>query len=383
MPKSKPKNRTELFSTRFSTAINTKVDPSSIAIGNSEAVDILFKDMESIEFVNEVLLGEDHKTDAGSGNLILTEDWAKTYASAVNAKPGFLYTKGHEDNVAGLRAVAGGYVVGAKVEGAERLLLRNRLRVQNTEVGKDYLEQLKREMGAGLLSTSTGDISKRSFVYNEETQMIDSYLLESVKNQTNAIVEHDMHASDAMVVGANFRIGVYKDNGDLITDKNTPLDRETKDEGDSSMGMKEHLDEIRTGLKAGDTTVEKLATEFGIEVLTDVQKVQLARLAKAEKAVGDIDAFIVANEVVRKANFAAMVTGRIEKEFPSKEAQGLAHDMFSVKEGTTVEVEAEITRLKSLQSLIDVQTKLASGVSFNPSGEDAVPTFDSEAPVEA
>jgi len=362
-----PKSKYEQHSTQFRSVVVTDVLPDTVPVGNTDAVSKLFADMEALEFVNEVLLGEDHKTDDSSGNIVLTEEWAKSYALAVNEKPGFTYIKGHAD--AGhwaMRAIADGYIVGATVKD-NRLLLRNRLIVKKGVEAQELVEQTMREISAGQLSTSTGDIQKRKIVWTEDLSDYTQYAIESVKNQTNAIVEHDMHASDAKIVGANFRIGSYDDNGLLVPSEEN--EEEDNVEGETPMKFTELIDGVKTSLKAGgDGNLQTVAKELGIEMLTPEQKTQLSVLTGLNlKAGGDADAFITTILAERTATFDSLKDAELTKEFTSKEVLGIAKDMFTLKTGGLTDIQTEVTRLKGLASIKNMQTFLASTVGFVPS----------------
>ena len=363
----KKKSKVEQYSAQFKSSVATSVKPDAISVGNTDAVNFLCKDMEAVEFVNEVLLGEDHKTDDYSGNIVLTEEWAKSYAKAVNEKPGFLYIRGHADAANwAMRAIADGYIVGAKVEG-DRLLLRNRLLVKKSVEGQELVEQTMREIAAGQLSTSTGDIQKRKIVWDDDKSTYTQYAIESVKNQTNAIVEHDMHASDAKIIGANFRTGSYDENGHFIATDG----KEEEEKGDEVMTFAEYLAGLKTTLKAGgDGNVQTIVQELGIEVLTEEHKTQLSVLKGLnEKVGGDANAFIETVLKERQDTFASLRDAELAKEFTVKEVLGIAKDMFSLKEGGMTEIQTEVARLKGLDSIKNMQTFLASQVSFTPAGE--------------
>lgn len=363
------KNKLEQYKSLFKSKVATGVKPEDIPIGNPEAVNMLFKDMEAIEFVNEVLLGEDHRTDDWSGNIVLTEEWAKSFAKAVNEKPGFLYIKGHTDAAHwAMRAIADGYIVGAKTESG-RLLLRNRLLVKKSVDAQDLVEQTMREIAAGQLSTSTGDIQKRKIVWDEDKSTYTQYAVESVKNQTNAIVEHDMHASDAKIIGANFRTGSYDENGHFIATQGNG----EQEKGDEDMTFAEHLAGLKTTLKAGgDGNVQTVVQELGIEVLTEEHKTQLSVLKSLNQKVGgDAVSFVDTVLKERTKNFETLRDAELAKEFTVKEVLGIARDMFALKEGASMEeIQTEVARLKGLDSIKNMQTYLASQVGFAPSGEE-------------
>lgn len=360
----KKKSRVEQFSAQFKSAVAKGAKPEDIPVGNADTVGKLFGTMEAVEFVNEVLLGEDHRTDDYSGNIVLTEEWAQSFAKAVNEKPGFLYIKGHADAEHwAMRAIADGYIVGAKAESG-RLLLRNRLLVKKSVEAQELVEQTMREIAAGQLSTSTGDIQKRKIVWDDDKSTYTQYAIESVKNQTNAIVEHDMHASDAKIVGANFRTGSYDENGHFIA-----TDGKEEEEGDEVMTFAEYVAGLKTTLKAGgDGNIQTVVQELGIEVLTEEHKTQLSVLKSLnEKAGGDAGKFIDTMLKERQDTFASLRDAELNKEFTVKEVLGIAKDMFALKEGGMTEIQTEVARLKGLDSIKNMQTFLGSQVGYQPS----------------
>jgi len=380
------KFKKELYNARFSTRVigGAGVEAESIPVGNPSAVETLFKGMEAIEFVNEVLLGEEHPTDDWSGNIILTEEWARSYANAVNKTPGLLYTKGHEDAAQhwATRAIAGGYIVGGKVENG-RLLLRNRLLVKKNEADKEFVEQTMREIAAGMLSTSTGDIQKRRIEFVEDGKY-KQYAVESVKNQTNALVEHDMHASDAKIVSANFRLGYYDSNDRFVgVEPNATDGGGNHDKGEETMGFKETVEIIKTALKSGEGDMPTLLKELGLEVVTEEVKTAVARLKAAEDKVGDISAFVSGITAEREASFTTIKSAKLKEAFTDSIVHEVAESLFSVKAGGEKEITDEITRLKGLGVIKNIQTDLASRVGYVPSGDESAAGTKNTGVVEA
>ncbi len=365
----KTKNKFELHRTLFSTRVMNKVSPEEIPVGNTEAVTALFADMEQLEFVNEVLLGEAYPASEGYSEVILTEEWAQSFADAINKKPGFLYAKGHEDAETWFtRAIASGYIVGAKVEPG-RLLLRNRLLQRESPENKELMHQTLNEIRAGLLSTSTGDYQKRRVEFDEDGDIV-QYAIESVKNQTNALVEHDMHASEATIIASNFRLGSYDDVGQsftsnkVITDtKYTAEDGVNNEEGEVT--MKEHIDAIKTKMKKAE-----IAEAFEIEVVSDEVKAALKKLEDVEAQVGDLDKFVTTTLADRAAVFKALKDSALREAFKEQEVLEAAETLFTLQNGTQEEVEAEITRLKELSGIKKMQSVIASGINHTPNNAD-------------
>lgn len=376
MGKSKVKNtnevKNELFSAMFrSGVLKDESIVATVPIGNEDAVQTLFADMQPAEFVNEVLLGENHPTDDWSGNIILTLEWAKSFAEHINTKPGPLYARGHED--AGghwaMRAIPSGYIIGAKVEEGDnpRLLLRNRLLMKKNEMEKEFVEQTMREIAAGMLSTSTGDIQKRRIEFTDDGDF-KSYAIESIRGQTNALVEHDMHASEAQIVSSNFKLGYYDKNDNYIQTNlggqpNSVVDRKIHQEGEETMKFTELVENIKTSFKNGEGDQAALLSALGLKAVTEEDVAMLARAKTAEEKAGKpIDEFVNAVLEERKSNFASVRDAKLKDAFAEPEVFALAKDLFRLNEGDAIAIEEEVTRLKSLESVKTIQTTLAAGV---------------------
>lgn len=361
----KTKNKFELHRTLFSTRVMNKVSPEEIPVGNMEAVNALFADMEQLEFVNEVLLGEAYPASEGWSEVILTEEWAQSFAAAVNKKPGFLYAKGHEDAETWFtRAIASGYIVGAKVEDG-RLLLRNRLLERESPENKELMHQTLNEIRAGLLSTSTGDYQKRRVEVDEDGD-IKQFAIESVKNQTNALVEHDMHASEATIIASNFRLGSYDDVGRSFT--STKVIKDIKDIAEDDVNLKEgevtmeeHITAIKSNMKKAE-----IAEAFEIEVVSEEVKTALKKLEDAEAKVGDLEAFVTSTLADRAAVFKALKDNALKEAFKEQEVLEAAETLFTLRNGSKEEVEAEIARLKELSGIKKMQSVIASSINHTP-----------------
>jgi hypothetical protein len=375
MPK---KSKFEVYQTMFaSKALSPSAyDVETIPVGNLQKVQTLFGDMEPLEFVNEVLLGADHPTDEWSGKIVLTKEWAESFAKAINKVPGFLYAKGHEDTEPYKRAIASGYIVGAKIDG-ERLLLRNRLIPKTSPDGKEFVEQTMREVNAGVLSTSTGDMQKRRIEFDDEGNYT-QFAIESMRNQTNALVEHDMHASDASIVSSNFRIGYYDEKGNLIQEdiskfKDTTGGGDNRTKGEGKMTFKEYIEGIKTSLKSGEGDIATVLAGLNVEVLTEEHKTQLSKLKDAETKAGvDIVTFVDTVLSERTAMFADNCELKLKNAFKDEDVLELAREHFSLKSGDSNAIDEEITRITKLKSVQKMQTLLASAAGYVPSGNDGV-----------
>ena len=94
----------------------------TVAIGNKDAYTALVEESEVEEFVSIVHLGEDHPAHPDSyTSVVLTEEWAKSFAKAVKESPKPLFIPGHTDASVGykMRAIPDGYVTGGKVQDGE------------------------------------------------------------------------------------------------------------------------------------------------------------------------------------------------------------------------------------------------------------------------
>lgn len=355
-------NKYELHRTLFTTKVGT-ISPNDIPIGNQAAVNTLFGTMKPLEFVNEILLGEAHPASEGYGQVILTNEWAESFANAVNKIPGFLYAKGHEDAEHWFaRAVPSGYIVGAKVEN-NRLLLRNRLLERTSPENAEFVAQTLNEINAGLLSTSTGDYQKRR-IEIDDTGEIKQYAIESVKNQTNALVEHDMHASDATILASNFKIAYYDENGNIIS-KNTTDDSANLNEGETN--MKVHIEALKAAMKS-----EEIASTFGLTLLTPEQSVALKKLNEAEAKVGDIDVFISTILTERAQTFEALKKAELKEAFKEVEVFEVAESLFKLESGSVDDIKAEITRLKELGGIKKMQSIIASQINYNSTEQSKI-----------
>ena len=187
------------------------------------------------------------------------------------------------------------------------------------------------------------------------------FAIESVKNQTNAIVEHDMHASDASVVGANFRLGAYDDKGRLITTD----DGDKNSKGAKEMEFNEYVEGIGTILKAGKGDMNHLTTTLGITVMNDEDKATLAKFKAVTEKIGgeDVDTFVTSVMEERKANFSTLVDVQLKETFEEPVVLGVAKALFGLKGGTAEEIKTEVARLKELDEIVNVQVALASKLS--------------------
>lgn len=311
--------RSGIYNSAFKTKpIDAPKDIDSIVpVGNKEQVDVLFaqfKDKLALEFINEVLIGEDHPVEDSifGESVILTPEWAKSFAKAVNETCKPLFIGGHE-NLDGYktRAIPDGYIVGASATN-DKLVIRNRL-FNAGKYGEAVISQTMSELRAGTLSTSTGDVQKREYEYNEDTGKWTSHVTESLKMQSNAIVEEDMAAADAHVV-SSFRIGYYNEKNEFVSDENK-LPSEVKENG---MDLSEHISIVATGLKNGQVTSDALASAFGVKIITKEQESMLSKVADATKEIGsDAIEYALSMHKNENANFDKEFESALKEAFPN------------------------------------------------------------------
>jgi hypothetical protein len=355
----------------------SEVTVDSIAVGNGDRVGVLFGEQEPIEFVNQVLLGENHPAKEYWNDVILTVKWAKSFADAVNANPAPVYLQGHEDFANGaMRQIPAGYIVGAKVdeEGDGRLLLRNRLFAEG-KFSREVIDQTMREINAGVLNTSTGDYEKREWHYDEETEEIKVFAVESLKNQTNAIVERDMNASAASIIASNFKFTPCDADGN---DTGAPVEYgEIFKQGEDSMDKKTLLGAIKTMFKDGAVTSTDLVEALGIELVDEDMKAKLATFKEVEALLGDVDVkeFVTntlkAQDEAKEAAFAALKEEKLKAAFPDEGELRLARHMFSITDG---DIDEEIKRIQGHEDMIAEHEAALMRMNYTPSavaGESA------------
>jgi hypothetical protein len=362
--------------------LQNEVPVDDVPVGNLEKVNTLFANHEPYEFVNQVLLGENHKASEGWSEVVLTQAWAKTFADAVNQHPGPVYLQGHEDaqNPA-MREIPAGYIVGAKVDetyenGAGRLLLRNRL-FAHGKYSKEIVEQTLREINAGVLNTSTGDYERREYVYNEEEDTITAFAIESVKNQTNAIVERDMNASDAMILASNFKYVFCDENGKEI---GKPVDYTSirsdfnMNQGDEGMKKEELLNALKGMFKDGTVTSDELSETLGVKLMNDEVSTSVAMFKEVKGMLGDTDVkefvktALKQKEDAKKEAFAKLRDDALQASFIVANELRLAKHMFKLTDGDKEAVDAEIKRIQEDPDMQEEHKTALKNMNYTPSG---------------
>jgi len=243
-------------------------------------------------FVNTVMLGDKYKT-LNYPPMTLTKEWGESFAKGINAVPSPMYIKGHEDSnwqLEQFRIPGDGYLVGGKVtkiDGDDALVLKNYLLKGDTEEKKALSIKTVRELKAGMLSTSTGDIHKRRVEFDEDGDA-EYYVIESIKGRTNALVEHDMTGSHANIVGTNFKQGTKSTVGgsnDIQGDEE--MAAEPKE-----MTIEEMMVRFKNLANLGKLDGLKLSSELGIDVKTPDEVAGLLRLKAFEDVNGNITNYL-------------------------------------------------------------------------------------------
>lgn len=365
-----------------SALLQNDVSVADIPVGNASAVQTLFAEQKEYEFVNQILLGDKHPASEGWDNVILSIQWAKSYAEAVNKNPGPLYLQGHEDAQNGyLRQIPAGYIVGAKVDeayenGAGRLLLRNRL-FEKGKFSVEIIEQTLREINAGVLSTSTGDYERREYMYDEINDEFKAIAVESVKNQTNAIVERDMHASDATILASNFKFVPCDEQGNELGE---PVDYTSirsdfnNRQGDNGMDKQEMLSTLKTMFKGGTVTSVELAENLGVKFIDDEVNTSLATFKEVKGMLGDKDlkefvtTALKAEKDAKVASFTKMRDDKLTAAFKDANEHRLAKHMFKLSDGDESAIDAEIKRIQEDADMQEEHKLALMKMNYTPSG---------------
>lgn len=340
-----------------------------VPVGNKAAYSVLFREGEVDTFLNSMMLGEDHpaKPDPYT-DFIMTTEWAESFAAAINATPKPMFIGGHAEYgvSAKERPIPDGYLVGAKVIN-DTLYLRNALPSEGPEHKKALIEQTKREMKAGMLSTSISDIMEYKIVQDEETYKSTYFATKSLKGQSNAIVEADMTGSDADIIFTSFKGESHKPDSALDDGKRGENRMSEKD----GFTNKEMYTSLRNQLDSGRLALSDVATELGIDLMTSKQKTALKRLNEAESAVGPIDEYLTVQKTVQEEAFKSLRKAAIEKTFKSDALVEIATPLFSLKSGSAAEVDAEVERVSGLQLFKTLQGSKLEGMNYNPGEGDS------------
>ena len=146
--------------------------------------------------------------------------------------------------------------------------------------------------------------------------------------------------------------------------------------------MKEHIEALKAALKA-NSKPETIAAELGFTLLTDEQRTSLKKMEAVETKVGDIEAFV--NQVIdeRAENFTALRDKSLETTFTNKDVREAAGSLFQLKSGSVAEIEAEVTRLKEMGIIKQMQSIIAAGINYSPGADEPAKTGSTKQDVEA
>ncbi len=322
----------------------------SVPLGNAELVKELIGEEDVYEFVNKVMLGEDHpaKPDPYT-TIVLTKEWAESFISALKT-PKPLFIGGHAEFGVSYkeRPIPDGYLVGGIVKN-DTLYLRNALPAGSTETRKERTKQTVREIKAKMLSTSTSDYMKYKISIDDQGHET-YFAVESVKGQSNALVEADQTGSEAEIILTSFK---------------TDDSLENKQKGEKSMDGKTNAElfvSMKNQLDSGRLALSEVASGLGIEIMTSNQKTALKRLNDAESKVGNVTEFVAKVTAERETAFNALKEAKIKDKFKTEELIEIATPLFALKEGDASAIEAEVDRLAELKVFKTIQgTALSAG----------------------
>lgn len=341
----------------------------TIDIANQSAYKSLVEESEISEFINIVQLGEDHPAHSDSWTtVILTEDWAKSFVDAVKASPKPLFIPGHTDSNTGykMRAIPDGYITGGKVKD-NKLYLRNTMILDGARDA--LIHQAAKEIKAGMLSTSTSDYMKYRTEHNDDTDEMIYFAIESVKGQSNALVEADMTGSETEIIITSFKT----EGGEDGKEGEKHMGEEAKK---ANLTNKEMFTVLKNQLDSGRLALAEVATSLGVEVMTPKQKTALKRLNDAESKIGDIAEFVKVTIESKVESFNTLRETKIKTKFKSEELIEIATPLFILKEGSVEEIDKEVDRIAEMKVFKTIQGTKAGQINFNISGTDDEITDD-------
>lgn len=356
-------NQTQMI---FKSAIVTEFKSSklnnidSVPVGNVKSTNVLFADGIKNEFISITKFGADFPAQLDPWTqIVLTKEWAISFAEQVNIVPKPLFIAGHADTGVGVkeRAIPDGYLTGAIVS-EDILYLRNSLPEGETLEKKALISQTLKEISAGMLSTSLTDVMEYNIVVDEVENTYMYFATKSLKGQTNALVEQDQTASEAEIIITSFK---------------AEIDSSGEKEGEKRMGEKtvttnaEHFIVLKNQLESGHLALSEVAKGLGIELMTTKQKAALKRLNDAESQVGDISEFVTKTVADKDVTFTSLKEAKIKEVFKTEELIEIATPMFALKEGNAEAIDTEIVRISDLKVFKAIQGKVAGAMNFVPS----------------
>ena len=329
-----------------------------VPIANKSAYDILVGDSKPFEFINRVKLGNDAPARPDPyTTIILTSKWAQSFVDAVKKVSKPVFIGGHADASIGYkaRAIPDGYITGGLVKD-DVLYLRNTLPMNGSEEKQALVKQTANEIKANMLSTSTSDYMKYTIDVDEEKDEVIYYAQESVKAQSNALVEEDQTGSEAEII-----ITSFKANDNLDDHKGDDNMEKTFTNGELFTSLKNQID-------SGRLALSEVANKLGVDLMTTKQKAALKRLNDVESKVGNVTDFVTAVEAEKEQNFAALKETKIKDRFKSDEMIEIATPLFNLKEGSVDEIDKELDRIADLKAFKTIQGKIAASINGNPNG---------------
>jgi len=343
----------------------------SVPVGNSSAYRTLTGEADIHEFINTVALGEDNPAHPDSyTTIVLTPEWAQSFSDAIKSSPKPLFIPGHTDASIGYkaRAIPDGYLTGGIVSG-NTLYLRNTLVMEGTDEKKALIEQTIKEISAKMLSTSTSDYMKYETKVDEDDN-VTYFATESVKGQSNAIVEVDMTGSDASIIITSFKAEIDSSGEKEKGEKR--MDEKTMTNAELFVTLKNQLD-------SGRLALSEVASGLGVDVMTSKQKTALKRLNDAESKVGNIEEFVTSVVADKETAFASLKEAKIKEVFKTEELVEIATPMFALKNGSVEDIDKEVLRISELKVFKAIQGKVASAMNYNPgTGENEEVTESNE-----
>ena len=332
-------------------------------------------DKEPFYFVSEMKFGEEHPI---FDDTIFTKEWADSFVLKLDDAPFPLSQFGHVATRYPLeRAENDGYVVGGLVEGNSMYLL-NYLLPGETEQTKEIVNKTKREIHAGMLSTSISNSVRVVLYSDEDTGTYQWYAIESLSGQRNDIVEHDLTGGDAAIISS------LKENN---TDKSVNLgENQTMEK--QTITKSDMLTKLKTLKDNGDLSSEDLAKAFNLKLKTNEDETGLVLLTSLKKELGEGDPLEIIKtlkgdaERANTAEFDTNKTKALDEVFKNKDLKDMASELFVLKSGNLEDCQKEVKRVVELKALKGAASKSAGsmtlvvGISGDAGSEKT--EFDSE-----
>jgi len=320
-----------------------------MSAANKKRFDIVSKnDTEPFEFVQAIKFGEKYPCQGIPIGATFSKSWADSYADKSNRVliPGSAF--GHVADEASWkmqRAKNQLYVTGAKVIGEDTLLLRHYV---SREMDEHEYNLLIKEIKAGLLSTSIYERTKYEVSIDEKKGTEKLVAIESLGRQRNDLVEWDQTGMPSKLMATSQKASIENN----------------QEQGEASMTHSELIAALKASIVENRTDPLSVVKDLGLEisVMTAENKADLDRFTALKAKVEDPESFIATNLSAQGEAFKTLKNAAIETEFgKSKDLKDLALDMFQIKTGGQKEINAEIERIKGLESVKTLAAKNADG----------------------